>query len=299
MRRNNLNHGTGSVASPRLRTGSVASSFAVSGGAVGVSRKYHNQTRTQPRLKNARTTNAPRHDTSPTSAAIRGRVSDPRRRMRDALGETPTALRHPCRHRAGRGRKGRAFADPESKPCCEQACKSADDAGCRRRRAYDETADEQRPTCTEFVAEVAPDQLEQRIRIGECRKSQAELRVAEVKLRLDQWRGGGNVDPIHVEDQVHEADDQQDRVGNAQSAHQAGAALPLICVRCMMRRVEASNGSRRCMVQRLSHSTRSPTCQTCSQANSGRATKSQSSSSKASESASSSPTRYALRRRPR
>src|SRR5229473_1112607 len=75
MRRNNLNHGTGSVASPRLRTGSVASSFAVSGGAVGVSRKYHNQTRTQPRLKNARTTNAPRHDTSPTSAAIRGGVT--------------------------------------------------------------------------------------------------------------------------------------------------------------------------------------------------------------------------------
>src|SRR5229473_1912011 len=245
MRRNNLNHGTGSVASPRLRTGSVASSFAVSGGAVGMSRKYHNQTRTQPRLRNARTTNAPRHDTSPTSAAIRGGVT--------------------------------AFPI----------------------RADDKTADEQRPTCIEFVAKVASDQLEQRIRIGECRKSQAELRVAEVKLRLDQWRGGGNVDPIHVEDQVHEADDQQDRVGNAQSAHQAGAALPLICVRCMMRRVEASNGSRRCMVQRLSHSTRSPTCQTCSQANSGRATKSQSSSSKASESASSSPTRYALRRRPR
>jgi len=38
-----------------------------------------------------------------------------------------------------------------------------------------------------------------------------------------------------------------------------GGALPLTCVRCMIRRVVASNGSRRCMVQRLSHSTRSPT----------------------------------------
>ena len=52
-------------------------------------------------------------------------------------------------------------------------------------------------------------------------------------------------------------------------AHQAGLALPLICVRCMIRRVASSNGSRRCMVQRLSHSTRSPTRQTCSQVNSG------------------------------
>src|ERR1700736_489938 len=75
MRRNNLNHGTGLVALPRLRTGSVASSSAVSGGAVGTSRKYHNQTKTQIRLRSARTTNAPRHDTSPTSTAVRGGVT--------------------------------------------------------------------------------------------------------------------------------------------------------------------------------------------------------------------------------
>src|SRR3977135_2281811 len=74
MRRNNLSHGTDLAAFPRLRTGSVASSSAVSGGAAGTSRKYHTQTRTQIRLKSARTTNAPRHDTSPTSRAIRGGV---------------------------------------------------------------------------------------------------------------------------------------------------------------------------------------------------------------------------------
>src|ERR1700736_38560 len=75
MRRNNLNHGTGLVALPRLRTGSVASSSAVSGGAAGTSRKYHNQTKTQIRLRSARTTTAPRHDTSPTSNATRGGVT--------------------------------------------------------------------------------------------------------------------------------------------------------------------------------------------------------------------------------
>src|SRR5258708_10805281 len=75
MRRNNLSHGTGVVALPRLRTGSVASSSAVRGGAAGISRKYHNQTTTQIRLTSARATNAPRHDTSPTNKAIRGGVS--------------------------------------------------------------------------------------------------------------------------------------------------------------------------------------------------------------------------------
>ena len=52
----------------------------------------------------------------------------------------------------------------------------------------------------------------------------------------------------------------------------AGRVSPLIWVRCMIRRALGSNASRRCMVQRLSHITRSPTRQTCSQANSGRAT---------------------------
>jgi len=98
--------------------------------------------------------------------------------MRDALSETPAALRHPRRHRARRGRKGRAFANPKKKPRGKQACKSADGASCRRRRAYDKAADEERQTCTEFVAEVASDQLEQRIRIGECRKRQAQLGIA-------------------------------------------------------------------------------------------------------------------------
>ena len=49
-----------------------------------------------------------------------------------------------------------------------------------------------------------------------------------------------------------------------QAAKAAGLWLPLICVRCMMRRASPSNGSRRCMVERLSHITRSPSFQTCS-----------------------------------
>src|SRR6516164_1084999 len=113
MRRNSLNQGTGSLAVPRLRVGSVASSSAVSGGVAGTSRKYHNQTKTQIRLNSASTTNAPRQDTIPINKAIRGGVADPRRRMGDTLGKTPTALRHPHRHGARCGWKGSAFANAE------------------------------------------------------------------------------------------------------------------------------------------------------------------------------------------
>src|SRR5277367_380865 len=73
MRRNNLSHGT--VLAARLRAESAASSSDVSGGAVGTSRKFHHQIKTQIRLKAARTTNAPRHDTSETSKAIKGGVT--------------------------------------------------------------------------------------------------------------------------------------------------------------------------------------------------------------------------------
>ena len=38
--------------------------------------------------------------------------------------------------------------------------------------------------------------------------------------------------------------------------------VPLICVRCRIRRELSSNASRRCIVERLSHMTRSPTFQT-------------------------------------
>ena len=51
---------------------------------------------------------------------------------------------------------------------------------------------------------------------------------------------------------------------HAAAMNGCGGHLPLIWVRCMTRRVLASNGSRRCMVQRLSHITRSPTRQRCS-----------------------------------
>src|SRR5262249_16486169 len=83
---------------------------------------------------------------------------------------------------------------------------------------------------------------------------------------------------------------------------QARRSSPFTCLRSLIPVVRLLGGAqpaRPCMVPRLSQSTRSPTRQACSQANSGRATKSHSSSSNASDSASSSPTRYALRRRPR
>jgi hypothetical protein len=130
----------------------------------------------------------------------------------DALGETPIAFGHPCRHRARCGGERGAFANPKREPGGKQADQSADRTSGRCRRAHDQPAHEQRPARTEPVADIAADQLEQRIGIGERRKNQAEFGVAQPQVRLDQRRGCGNVDPIHVEDQVHQADDQQNRV---------------------------------------------------------------------------------------
>src|SRR6266404_6944245 len=167
MRRNNLNHGTGLVA-PRLRTGSVASSFAVSGGAVGTSRKYHNHTNTQTRLKSARTTNAPRHDTSPTSKAIRGGVTAfPIRANECVMPWAKPQLRsgtHAAIARVAVGkvapspipRKSRAanrLASPPTAPVAAVAAHTIRPLTKSVRRAPN----------------FASDQLEQRIRIGECR----------------------------------------------------------------------------------------------------------------------------------
>ena len=51
--------------------------------------------------------------------------------------------------------------------------------------------------------------------------------IAQVKVGLDQWRGRRDVDPVHIEDQVHQADDEKDFARNTEAAHQTGARAAL------------------------------------------------------------------------
>jgi hypothetical protein len=68
--------------------------------------------------------------------------------------------------------------------------------------------DAKRETRAEFISDIATDQLEQRIRIGKRRKRQAKLGIAQAEVRFDERGGRRDVDPIHIEDQVHQADDK-------------------------------------------------------------------------------------------
>ena len=52
----------------------------------------------------------------------------------------------------------------------EQALNPANGSCCGGRRAHDQAADAKRETRGEFIAEIATDQLEQRVRKGERRK---------------------------------------------------------------------------------------------------------------------------------
>src|SRR3954452_3843557 len=75
MRANSLSHGTGVLASLRLRAGSAANSSGLNGGVAGTSRKLHHHNSTQARLSSARAMKEPRHDTHSTSTAIKGGVT--------------------------------------------------------------------------------------------------------------------------------------------------------------------------------------------------------------------------------
>ena len=77
------------------------------------------------------------------------------------------------------------------------------------------TAKREGKSRAETVAYPATDDLENRVENGEGRKNETNLRVAKMKIRFDEGRGGGDVDPIDVQDQVHGAQQTENNGGYA------------------------------------------------------------------------------------
>src|SRR5262249_43976129 len=136
----------------------------------------------------ASTTNAPRQDTIPINKAIRGGVAALPIRADEWVipwakpqlcSGTPTAI---ARVAVGKvapspmpraSRAANRLASPPTVPV----------AG---RRAHDQAADAKRETRAKFIADIATDQLEQRIRICKRRKRQAKLGIAQAEVRFDE-----------------------------------------------------------------------------------------------------------------
>jgi hypothetical protein len=156
--------------------------------------------------------------TSATSAAMSGGVIALPKREKEWV--MPWARPK----RARRGRKGGALAEAEGETRRQQRDEAARRTGHHRRGADDEAADAQRAAGAEAVAEPAADELEQRVRIGEGREDKAELGVAEAELGFDQRRRRRDVDPIDIEDEIHQAEQQQDLVrhGRPQGVPESG-----------------------------------------------------------------------------
>src|SRR5258707_15899130 len=86
--------------------------------------------------------------------------------------------------------------------------------GCAR---PDHAAPEQRPARPEPVTDPTADHLEQQIRIGEGRKHQTKLRVAETQFLLNFAGRGADVYPIDVGDEVHDAQHRQYDMGGLET----------------------------------------------------------------------------------
>ena len=185
----------------------------VSGGVAGTSRKYHDHSQdpdeAQQRQHDERA--APRHQLDQQGDQRRRR---PRCRSAQKEWVMPWAkpqLRSGVHTAMARVAVGKVAPSPmpSASRAANRLDEAADRAGRRRRHANDQAADAERQARPEFVAEIAADQLKQRVRIGERRKDQPKLGIAQAEIGLDQRRGGRDVDPIHIEDQVHQAEDQQ------------------------------------------------------------------------------------------
>ena len=121
--------------------------------------------------------------------------------MRDPLREAAGLGWRPVPQGFGGGRERRAFADPKQQTHDDQAGEPADHPGSDRGDYPDETADEERQTSTDAVADPAADDLEHRIRVGERRKGHSELQVRQPELLLHDATRRGEVHPIDVEDE--------------------------------------------------------------------------------------------------
>ena len=168
---------------------------------------------THTRLTHPSMTNDPRHVTSAIShATIGGVTALPSRAnawvMPCAKPRRPSGVQF-CIARVATGNVAPSPI-PTSRRHEEQRHETAGEAGQDGRRRPDQAAQEQRAPRTEAIADPAAEDLKEQIRIAERRLQEAELRVRQPELFLNVARGGRDVDPIDVRDQVHHAQQTED-----------------------------------------------------------------------------------------
>jgi len=129
--------------------------------------------------------------------------------VREALSETALLLAEPRRHGARCGRERSALAEAEHKAHDEQRDESAHQAGRQGRRGPQDGANEKRASRSEFVADPAADDLEQRVGKTKGAERAPKLRIVEAEICLDRGCRGRDVHPVDVGDEIHRAEEAE------------------------------------------------------------------------------------------
>ncbi len=110
-------------------------------------------------------------------------------------------------------------AAPSPKPNASRTATSEANPPARpvsdRCQAHDRSANCQRQPRPKAVADPATDKLEQCVGISKGRNRKAELGVRELQIRCYLRGNGGDIDPVHIEQQIHQAKHAQNAVGGA------------------------------------------------------------------------------------
>ena len=145
--------------------------------------------------------------------------------MGDALGKAALVRAHPVRQRARRRRKRRSLADAERKPGREQRRHPPTMPVHAVDAATSSAHMKQRDARSHAIAEPPAGDLEEGIRIGKGGKCDTELGCGEAQVLLHDRRRGRDIDPIDIENEVHQADREQDKAARL-VLHDLHASLP-------------------------------------------------------------------------
>ena len=149
----------------------------------------------------------------------RDRVAEAGESVGQALGEPAPGSRRPARHRAGRGREGRAFTETQHQSRRHQRDESHRQAAAHCGSGPDQSANEKRAARPEAIPHPSAHHLEHQIGIGEGGEHEAYLRVGQSELLLEHGSRRAYVHPVHVGDEVHQAQQPEDGPGGGRSRY--------------------------------------------------------------------------------
>ncbi len=161
-------------------------------------------------------TEGPIHEEGAAPAEPADQDGDHRRRrgvaqtgagMGEALGEAALHIGQPGLDRARGGGEARPLSDADHQTAAIEEPDAVGEAGQDRRRRPDQPAGQQGAARAEFVGDRSAEELDDQIGNGEGREDLAELRVGEREGRLDDIAGGGEIHPVDIGDEIHQAEE--------------------------------------------------------------------------------------------